>query len=45
MVKTRTVGTLIVAALIGLVTILFTAPKKGKKNNEEVKKERSNLFI
>jgi hypothetical protein len=44
MAKTRTIGTILVAALIGLVSVFLASPKKMKKR-DEVKKERTNLFI
>ena len=46
MAKMRTIGTLIIAALIGLVSILLVTPKKSKKSKEDVAiKEQTNLFV
>ncbi len=46
MAKTRTIGTLIIAALIGLVSILLVTPKKSKKSKKQVvNKEQTKLFV
>jgi len=44
MTRTRTIGTILIAAIIGLVTVLLSAPKKSK-GTQGAKKEQNNLFI
>jgi hypothetical protein len=43
MIKTKSIGTIILAALLGFLTIFLAAPKKMKKSQEG--KRENNLFI